>query len=136
MMVHYGSLDRVIEFRQFTLMKKLIYVIIILITSFILVRYGLFGLYKSYDTPIIALLPSILGVIAIVLIKCPMTMIGTSFGYILSFVLAQIMKTEYIDSERGNALYSNWFELWFVIYSGIIIICFIIDLYRNKKHIE
>ena len=117
---------------EFVFMKKSIF-IIILIVSFISVRFGLFELYKSYDAPIIALLPAIAGIILTVMFNCQITMTGTSFGYIVSFILAQLFKTEYIDPKRGNALYSNWFVLWLVIYSGIIVLCFIMDCYRNKK---
>ena len=105
-------------------MKKSIF-IIILIVAFISVRFGLFELYKSYDAPIIALLPAIAGIILTVMFNYQITMTGTSFGYIVSFILAQLFKTEYIDPKRGNALYSNWFVLWLVIYSGIIVVCFI-----------
>ena len=77
-------------------MKKSIS-IIILIVSFISVRFGLFELYKSYDAPIIALLPAIAGIILTVMFNCQITMTGTSFGYIVSFILAQLFKTEYID---------------------------------------
>lgn len=115
------------------MMKKTIFVIITLIASYVLLKFGLFGLYKSYDAPKIAMLPSVLGMVLTILFNCSATMIGTSLGYITSFILAQIFKTEYIDPEKGNALYSNWLVLWLVIYLGIIGICFIIDLCRNKK---
>ena len=59
-------------------MKKSIF-IIILIVSFISVRFGLFELYKSYDAPIIALLPAIAGIILTEQLVCIMA--GDIFWY-------------------------------------------------------
>ena len=108
--------------------------IIILAVSYLVVRYPLFKLHGSYDAPNLGLLPAVIGVAATAVIKWPNSFLGTSFGYLLSFAIAQIFQKEYIDPAHGNTLHNNWFEIWIITYSVIVTVSILLDIAEKRKH--
>ena len=119
--------------KYFPMYKVIGIELLILIISYLIVRYPLFRLHGSYDAPKLALLPAVIGVMATVIIRWPFSFEGTSFGYLLSFAISQIFRKEYIDPARGDALYSNWFEIWMITYSAIVIICIVLDIVMSSR---
>ena len=102
--------------------------ILILFISYLIVRFPLFRLHGSFDAPLLAMIPAVFGLMATMIIRWPYSFMGTAFGYLISFVTAQIFKKEYIDPGHGNTLHNNWFEIWIITYSIIIVICIIMDM--------
>ena len=119
--------------KYFPMYKVIGIEILILTISYLTVRYPLFKLHGSYDAPKLVLLPAVIGVMATMMIKWPFSFEGTSFGYLLSFAIAQIFKKEYIDPARGNTLHNNWFEIWIITYSVIIMICIVLDIVMSNR---
>lgn len=114
-------------------MKKILTEIAVLILSYILVRYVFFDLYGSFDASWMALFPAIVGIAASYMLKCPLAGYGTAFGYILSFAASQLFRHDYIDPNRGNARYSNYFEIWILTYVCIIAVCLLIEMLQKRK---
>lgn len=114
-------------------MKKILTEIAVLILSYILVRYVFFNLYGSFDASWIALIPAIFGIAVSYILKSPITGYGTAIGYILAFAASQLFRHDYIDPNRGNARYSNYFEIWILTYVCIIAVCLIIDMLQKRK---
>ena len=114
-------------------MKKTVFELIILVLSYLAVRYAFFDMHGSKDAPLMALAPAAFGIAASAFFGCSLTGTGTAFGYIISFMVSQLFRHDYIDPQRGNSRYSNYFILWLLSYAAIIAVCLIIDLIRKRK---
>ena len=112
--------------------KKKVIGLFVIICSFLIIRFGFFDLYGSYDAPFMALLPAIIGIVGTVIIGGTITPYAVALGYPVSFFLSQLFKVSYIDPMRGNAMYNNYFEIWIISYSIIIIVGLIIDFILKR----
>ena len=113
--------------------KKTIAEIAVLIVSYIAVRFLFFNTYGSKDAAWLAIIPALIGMTAAAFFNCPVTGYGTALGYIISFAASQLFRHDYIDPNRGNSRYSNYFEIWLLTYICIIAVCLLIDLLQKKK---
>jgi hypothetical protein len=114
-------------------MKKILTEIAVLIVSYIAVRYLFFNMYGSKDASWLAIMPAFIGMTAAVFFNCSVTGYGTALGYIISFAASQLFRHDYIDPNRGNSRYSNYFEIWLLTYICIIAVCLLTDLLQKRK---
>ena len=122
--------------KYFPMYKVIGLQLLLLIPSYLIVRFLLFRLHGSYDAPLIAAGVSAVGVVITYLTRKPFVFEGTIYGYLISFGISQIFKKEYIDPNHGNTMHNNWFEIWIITYAVIIAICVIMDaiLIRNERN--
>ena len=79
-----------------------------------------------------ALLPAIIGIVGTVIIGGTITPYAVALGYPVSFLLSQLFKVSYIDPKRGNAMYNNYFEIWIISYSIIILLSLVADTFIKR----
>ncbi|MBR2554650.1 MAG: hypothetical protein IKE94_07320 [Aeriscardovia sp.] len=122
--------------KNFPMYKVIGLQLLLLIPSYLIVRFLLFRLHRSDDAPLIAAGVSAIGIFITYLTRKPFVFEGTIYGYLISFGISQIFKKEYIDPNHGNTMHNNWFEIWIITYAVIIAICVIMDaiLIRNERN--
>ena len=122
--------------KYFPMYKVIGLQLLLLIPSYLIVRFLLFRLHRSDDAPLIAAGVSAIGIFITYLTRKPFVFEGTIYGYLISFGISQIFKKEYIDPNHGNTMHNNWFEIWIITYAVIIAICVIMDaiLIRNERN--
>ena len=112
--------------------RRIVIGLFVIICSFLIIRFGFFDLYGSYDAPLMALLPAIIGIVGTVIIGGTITPYTVALGYPVSFLLSQLFKVSYIDPKRGNAMYNNYFEIWIISYSIIILLSLVADTFIKR----
>ena len=76
--------------KYFPMYKVIGLQLLLLIPSYLIVRFLLFRLHGSYDAPLIAAGVSAIGVVITYLTRKPFVSEGPTYGYSISFVISQI----------------------------------------------
>lgn len=93
---------------------------VILLMSFVLCRFVLFGLHGMKSWPVVLLLAggAVLGVS--VLLKCRRLPLFVALGYPLSFAVGALFQQNYADPRGAMTLNSFW-SIWMIAY--LLIVC-------------
>ena len=80
--------------KYFPMYKVIGLQLLLLIPSYLIVRFLLFRLHRSDDAPLIAAGVSAIGIFITYLTRKPFVFEGTIYGYLISFGISQIFKKD------------------------------------------
>lgn len=110
--------------------------LLVLIGSYLLFRYPLFGLHGMKDWPMVLLIPGIIAaLIAGVILGKRTVPVFTAVGYVLGFFGGALFQSTYYDDSHGVTVNNMW-AIWTVSYLSVIaagIIVEIINGIMSKK---
>ena len=105
--------------------------LLILVISFVVVRYVFFEIHGMKQFPFMLFIPLLLTVIVFCFMKVKITSFVAAISYPIGFIIADLFQTNGVDA--GGGATSNLWIIWTVIVMAAIIISVILEIISSRK---
>ncbi len=105
--------------------------LLILVISFVVVRYVFFETHGMKQFPFMLFLPLLLAMIVFCFMKVKIIPFVAAISYPIGFIIADLFQTNGVDA--GGGATSNLWIIWTVIVMAAIIISVILEIISSRK---